>query len=91
VDLALLFLQLLGDAEVLLALGHPAADLAEELPPLHQIFVDLGKLLDIADILEIAEVIFVIRMRHLVFFHFHSLSCPTVSDFLVVDYDTDFV
>ena len=67
-------LQLVGDAEVLFALGHPAADLAEKLAPLHQVSVGLGKLLDVADIFQIAEVILVIRMRHLVFFHFHPLS-----------------
>jgi hypothetical protein len=78
-------LQLVGDAEVFLALGNPAADLAEELSPLHQVFVGLGKLLDVADILQIAEVIFVIRMGHLVFFHFYSLSCPTLSVFFMTD------
>ena len=44
-------LQLLGDAEVLFALGHPAANLAEKLAPFHQVFVGLRELLDVADIL----------------------------------------
>jgi hypothetical protein len=91
VDLGLVGLQLLGNAEILLAPSNPAADLAEEFAPFHQVFVSFGELLNIADILQIAEVILVIRMRHLVFFHFHSLFCPTVSDFLMVDYIAEFV
>jgi hypothetical protein len=98
VDLGLVGLQLLGDAEILLALSNPAADLAEEFTPFHQVFVSFGELLNITDVLQIAEVILVIRMRHLIFFHFHSLSCSTVADFLktdnvaeVVDYVAEFV
>ncbi len=40
----------------------------------------LRKLLDIADILNVAEVIFMVGMRHLVFFHLRFFSCPTVVD-----------
>ena len=43
-------LHLFGHAEVFFALGNPAADLAKELSPFHQVFVDLRKLLNIADI-----------------------------------------
>jgi len=73
-------LQLFRYAEVLFALGDPTADLAEELSPLHQVFIHFRKLLDIADILKIAEVIFMIGMGHLVFFHLRFFSCPIVAD-----------
>ena len=66
-------LHLFGHAEVLFAPGNPAADLAQELTPLHQLFISLGELLDVADVLQIAEVVFMVRMGHLVFFHLCSL------------------
>jgi hypothetical protein len=83
--------ELFGDAEIFFALGHPSADLAEELAPLDQVLVRFGELLNISDIFQITEVVLVIRMRHLVLFHVFPLSCLTVSDILIVDYVGKFV